>query len=102
MSPPGAGMGLGNAGRAAVAKNPASLMAGVTMLGEGSTKELLEKAADQRIDVLVLFEVEVTQNLKTNLVANETRIVVLDVAKGEDVERSKPLNNITIQKLRRR
>ena len=55
-------------------------MAGVSLLGKGSSKELLEKAADQGIDVLVVFEVEVTENRKTSLITNETRIVVYDVA----------------------
>ena len=41
---------------------PASLWRGVTLLGKDSTKELLEKAADQGIDVLVVFEVEVKEN----------------------------------------
>ena len=100
LSPPGPGMGSGSAGGAPGAVNPMSLMVGVSMLGEGSTKELLEKAADQGIDVLVVFEIEVNENQKTNLVVNETRIVVYDVAKGEDLEKSKPLNNIAIQKLR--
>ncbi|MHB9079967.1 MAG: hypothetical protein ACYC3X_21010 [Pirellulaceae bacterium] len=100
LSPPGPGMGSGSAGGAPGAVNPMSLMVGVSMLGEGSTKELLEKAADQGIDVLVVYEIEVNENQKTNLVVNETRIVVYDVAKGEDLEKSKPLNNIAIQKLR--
>ncbi len=100
MGPPGVGMGPGGAAGMAGAANPSGWMAGVTLLGEGSTKELLETAADQRIDVLVVFEVEVTQNPKTNLVVNETRIVLWNVAKNEDFEKSKSLNNITIQKFR--
>ena len=38
--------------------------------------------------------------MKTNLVNNETRIIVRDVVKGEDIEKSKELNNIAIQKAR--
>ncbi|MHB8953064.1 MAG: hypothetical protein ACYC4U_08780 [Pirellulaceae bacterium] len=100
MSPFGPGMGPGSVGGVPGAANPARLMAGVTMLGEGETEELLQKAADQGIDVLVVFEVEVTQNVKTNLVANETRIVVWNVAKRETLEKSKSLNNFAVQKSR--
>jgi hypothetical protein len=100
MMRPGAGMGSGSVGGVPGGANSMSLMVGVSLLGEGSTKKLLEKATDQGIDVLVIYEVEVAQNLKTNFVINETRIVVWDVAKGEDIEKSKSLNNITIQKLR--
>jgi hypothetical protein len=103
MQPPGTAMGSGGGaapGAAAGAGNATSLMAGVSLLGEGGSKELLEKAADQGIDVLVVFEVEVTENRKTSLITNETRIVVYDVAGGEAIEKSKSLNNITIQKFR--
>ena len=105
MSAPGFARRSGGAvecgtGAAAGAGSITSLMAGVSLLGKGSSKELLKKAADQGIDVLVVFEVEVTENRKTSLITNETRIVVYDVATGESIEKSKSLNNITIQKFR--
>jgi hypothetical protein len=76
------------------------LAAGVTLLGKDSTKELLEKAADLGIDVLAVFEVEVKESVKTNLINNDARLVVYDVATGEPLKRSKLLNNITVQKYR--
>lgn len=107
--PPGSGMmgpggpqpGMGGAGGAAAGNaNPNSLGAGMTYLGEGTLKELTDEAAKQGLDVLIFFEVTVSQNVKTNLVNNETRIVIRDVGAGEDIEKSKDLNNITIQKAR--
>ena len=93
--PPGAGRGGASGGGTAT-----SLGAGVTLLGEGTSKELLGKAADLGIDVVVVFEVEVKENVKTRLITNETRMVVYDVASGESLEKSKSLNNITVQKFR--
>jgi hypothetical protein len=90
----------GAAGAAAGNANPNSLGAGITYLGEGTLKELTDEAAKQGIDVLIYFDVTVSQNVKTNLVNNETRIVVRDVVKGEDIEKSKDLKNIEIQKAR--
>ncbi len=38
------------------------LVTGLTVLGKGDSKELLEKAQDQGLDILVVFEVEVAEN----------------------------------------
>jgi hypothetical protein len=106
MAPPlgsGGGMmpgpgGIGGQGNAAA--GPASLMTGVRLLGEDSTKDLLKKAADEGVDVLVVYEVKVTENLKTKLITNDTRIAVYNVATGEQIERSKVLNNFEVQRFR--
>ena len=82
------------------ARNPNSLTMGVTLLGEGTSKVLLETANRQGIDVLVMFEVEVSENRKTGYVTNETRIVVWDVGKQQELVRTRALNNIAVQKLR--
>lgn len=87
-------MGAGAVGAAA------NLSAGVSILGKDSTKDLLAKAAELELDVLAVFEVQVKENVKTNLVNNDTRIVIYDVASGEPLKRSKPLNNIAVQKYR--
>jgi hypothetical protein len=44
--------------------------------------------------------VKVTENVKTNLVTNDTRIVVYDVASGKDLVKSKPVKNFDVQKFR--
>lgn len=99
MAPPGQPMGAGG-GAAGGAGSANRLAPGLTLLGQESTKDLLKQAADQGLDALVVFEVEVKESVKTNLINNETRVVVYDVASGESLKRSKLLNNITIQKYR--
>ncbi len=91
MEPGGAMYGTGN---------PDSLSHGVTMLGKGETKDLLKKAAEQRIDVLAVFEVSVDENIKTKFVTNKTRLVVWDVAKGVELAKTGTFQNIQIQKSR--
>ncbi len=102
ISMPGMPMGFGGSGGPyGQAGSPAgSRIAGITFLGEGETKNLLDAAAAQGIDVLVVFEVKVTENLKTNLVNNDTRIVVYDVASGKDLVKSKPVKNFEVQNYR--
>ena len=65
----------------------------MTLLGKDSTKDLLEKAADQGIDVLVVFEVEVTENVKTNLVTTRRGSWSTTWPVVSRSRRSKPLNN---------
>ena len=73
---------------------------GISLLGKGSAKELLEDAEDQGIDMLVIFDVKVKENPKTGYVINEARLVVYNVAEKDDFVRTKTLNNITTQKHR--
>jgi hypothetical protein len=70
------------------------------ILGEGEREELLDQAMEQGIDVLVLFESEVKQNVRTGFVNNETEITVLDVRRRERVFRTRGLDNIAVQKQR--
>ncbi len=77
-----------------------SLMPGVSMLGEGSMRELQEQAQDEGLDVLVLFDVDIKEIRRSGLVTNECRIMVYRVSDGELIARSKELNNIQVQRAR--
>ena len=50
--------------------------------------------------MLALFEVSVKVNTKTNLVTNDTKIVLIDVAKGGRLYAGKLMNNFKVQKAR--
>ena len=89
----GGGFGDGPASGSAVAR-------GMTILGVGPERELVNKAKKEGLDVLVLFEVSVKVNPKTRLVTNDTKVVLIDVAKGGRLHTGKLLNNFKVQKAR--
>ncbi len=94
------GPGMAGPGMGAAQNARGNQLFGVTLLGKGTSKELLEQAQDKGLDVLVMFQVEVAENRKTSLVVNETNIVLWDVKKGVEFAKTKPLNNIAVQKKR--
>ncbi len=73
---------------------------GMTILGVGPERELVNKAKKEGLDVLFLFEVSVKVNPKTRLVTNDTKVVLIDVAKGGRIHTGKLLNNFKVQKAR--
>jgi hypothetical protein len=75
-----------------------SLLPGISMLGQGTADELLELAKSEGIDVLVVFEVEIDERLRTEMVVNETRLRVIDVQKEKDLHRTKKINNVYVQR----
>jgi hypothetical protein len=54
-------------------------------LGQGKTPELIKLAQKQELDVLVIFEVKVSENKKTGVVSNRTKMKLYNVATGEDI-----------------
>jgi hypothetical protein len=73
------------------------LLAGVTFLGIGNQREMLEKAQDQGIDVLVMFDVKVSVNPRNRVITNEVRMDARDTITGEILVRGKSLNNVKVQ-----
>jgi hypothetical protein len=75
-------------------------------IGTGDTKSLMESAYEGGYDVLVLFEVEVTQNRRNNVVTNTAFIRCLipaDTPKNaENIIKSKPLVNRDVAQARRK
>ena len=90
----GAGGGAGGAGGSGGQR----LMPGVAYLGEGSKKELFRQAAEQGLDVLLIFDVNVTQNPRSRLTMNNTKVEMYTVADRGRIDATKVLNNIEIQR----
>jgi hypothetical protein len=106
MGPSGmgpSGVGPGGAGMGGGAMGTAGSTAGLTLLGVGKKEQLLEKAAQQGIQVLAFFDVEVKFNVKTRLTTNETKLTLYDVSKRKSPEKermlttTRPFNNLKIQ-----
>jgi hypothetical protein len=73
-------------------------MPGVTMLGQGTTAGIiLDRAAAEGIDVLLLFDVQVVGIAKNNLVRNTTTLQLFDVASRLKIKSTSPLVNIKMQ-----
>ena len=75
-------------------------MAGVTFLGEGSSRELANAAKDRGLDVLIVLQVKVTPNPKTGHVTNLTKLAMRDAQNRTRFLTTRELNNIKIQKAR--
>ncbi len=95
--PPGMGGGAVGARPAAAGAVP-QITTGLCFLGLDTQERLLQKAAKEGVQVLVLLNIKITVNRKTSLITNETSLQLINVAKKE-----KPLyatgdfNNLKIQ-----
>ena len=97
----GLGFGGGEEGGFAGGQAAASASTrGITMLGVGPERELVKKAKEQGVDVMVLFDVTVKVNTKTGLVNNDTKVILIDVAKRARLHTGRPLNNFKVQNAR--
>jgi hypothetical protein len=77
---PGMGGPGGAAGAAARAGAVTPVTPGLTLVGVGTEKELLDKAKKENLDVLVVARVKIELN-RIGIVRNETEIALFDVAK---------------------
>ncbi|MGV3606823.1 MAG: hypothetical protein ACO1RA_10465 [Planctomycetaceae bacterium] len=84
--PAGMGMpGTGGAANTAAKGEPRGMVPGVTWIGQMSTREAVEKKArEQGIDVLFLFEVNVTAG-KNGVVRNTTKVRVSALERSKDI-----------------
>lgn len=76
-----------------------SITTGLTLLGTGTEKDLMEKAVKERVDVLAVLRVKVTVN-RAGLINNDSELVLFDPAKKKELFNSGSLNNIKVQKER--
>lgn len=100
VGPPDGGAGYGGGGGDDTANEVAAsqIIPGLTMLGVGSQKDLLAKAKEEDLDVLVLFVVTVKPpNPKTNLIINETTASLLDARTGKKLYNGKKFRNTDVQ-----
>ena len=73
-------------------------MPGVTMLGRQNQAKLLEMAAEEQLDLLLVLDILVDRNFKARLVTNSTRVRLYDVRSGEMVASTGKLNNVVVQR----
>lgn len=82
---------------------PQQILPGLVMLGVGQgagrREALLDRAREQGLDVVVMFQVEVSENRRNGIINNTTRTVLYDVAKREPVKDTpaRALNNMRVQ-----
>jgi len=103
-APAGRRGGSGGSGRVS-AWSAKQLLPGFVSLGQASdTQDLLKKAQNQELDVLLVFEVEVEQNRRTMIVNNTVKMVLYNVETREPFRdlASKSLNNIQVARTRER
>ena len=75
------------------------IVPGLSMLGIGTQKELVERAREHDIDALVIIDMKL--RVATNgLVTNESTLALLDAKTQKKLHTTKKLNNITIQMAR--
>ncbi len=101
--PAAAGNRGNNRGRRDTRRSPAApggppqFAAGVIFLGTGSPTTLKRKAAQQGVDVLMIFDVDVVRNSRTGVVRTNTKASIVDVYKNAGVVKLKSLSNIKVQ-----
>ena len=81
-----------------VRTNHNRLTPGLTFLGSATTKDLQRKAEKEGFDVLIVFEVKVSQNKRSNMISNTCRAKVYGTGDGKVLMSSKELNNLEVQK----
>jgi hypothetical protein len=95
---PGSGIGGGQQQPSGAADQ--LLTSGLTFLGTGTEKELVEKAKKSSIDVLGVFRIKISIN-KAGFIINETELAIFDVAKGQKpLYETTPLTNVKVQQAR--
>ncbi len=72
------------------------ILPGLSMLGIGTQKELVQRARDQEIDALVVLDVTLRVS-PTGLVTNETSISLYETATQKKLHGTKKFNNIKVQ-----
>ncbi len=70
----------------------------ISFIGTGTSAELLDQAKAGEFDALIVFDVEVTINLKLRMIYNECRAKLINFADGKSLAASKLLKNTEAQK----
>lgn len=100
VDPQAVAAAMGALGLGANAAEPGigNVMPGVVMLGEGKIKDVLDQARKQRVDLAIVFSVQV--RVIRDFGQNTTRMALYDVAKGEILGSSGYIVNTHILKER--
>lgn len=102
----GGGMGGGGMGQPqpvgpqpiAISANSQLVAPGLVFVGEGSVKELLEKAEQQELDLIYIFQVEISTVRRSRQPRNDTRVRLLRVGDGSSVAASKRLDSLAVNR----
>jgi hypothetical protein len=92
--------GGGDAAGAAAATQVTQITTGLSMLGIGTQKELIDRAREDGIDAVVIIDVKLRVSPSSNLVTNESTIALLDAKTQKKLHTTRKFNNITIQQAR--
>jgi hypothetical protein len=95
--PEGAGAGGGGA---AAASEVTQIKPGLSMLGIGTQKELIERAREDGIDAIVIIDMKLSMNRSTGLVTNDSTLALLDAKTQKKLHTTRKFNNLIIQKAR--
>jgi hypothetical protein len=82
----------------AIAANSQLVAPGLVFVGEGSVKELLEKAEQQELDLIYIFQVEISTVRRSRQARNDTRVRLLRVGDGSSVAASKRLDSLAVNR----
>jgi hypothetical protein len=107
QGPIGVGIGVGDpngAAAKALAGKPMAIVPGVVFVGmerggTASQRDLINRAKQEQLDVLVIFDVNVSPTRTT--VQNSTKIMLYDLSKGESLHASKILKNVVVEAARK-
>jgi hypothetical protein len=98
--PKSAGGPGGPAAGAAAATQVTHIMTGLSMLGIGTKKELIDRAREDGIDAVVIIDMKLRVTAANGLVTNDSTIALLDAKTQTKFHMTKTFNNIKIQQAR--
>lgn len=91
--------GPGGSGGPAGLADVTQIMTGLSMLGIGTQKELIDRAREHEIDAVVIIDVKLRVS-SGGLVTNESTLALLDAKTQKKLYTTKKFNNIAIQTAR--
>ena len=99
--PGGSGGNVGGRAPGGSAKSDATevtqIVPGLSMLGIGTQKELVERAREDGIDAMVIINMKLSKNKKNGLITNESTLSLVDAKTQKKLHTTKKFNNIAIQ-----
>lgn len=78
-----------------------TLSPGLLYVGDGSQAELLERAAEEGVDAIFIFDVEANKSLRTGFVQNDTRVRLV-LTNGKSITATNKLNNVEVERAKMR
>ena len=99
------GYGAGRTGGGDRAEKPdgekiEQIMPGVTLLGEASRAVLFERAAEQGVDLLAIFDIVSDANFRIRVVNTSTRVRLYDVTSKSQLAVTGTIRNVELQRTR--